>query len=89
MEVEAQTRKLLLQQKVKRGWLICKIEDYLVANRFFKCFRFNYRFRECRGEETYPLCMKTKAEGMYSISNGMQMHQLPDVQQTEPTSKHL
>ena len=24
MEVEAQTRKLLLQQKVKLGWLICK-----------------------------------------------------------------
>jgi hypothetical protein len=24
MEVEAQTRKLLLQQKIKLGWLICK-----------------------------------------------------------------
>jgi len=85
MEVEAQTRKLLLQQKVKLGWLICKIENYLVANRCFKCSRYNHRFRECRGEETYPLCMKPKSEGMYSISNGMQMHQLTDVQQTEPT----
>jgi len=81
MEVEAQTRKLLLQQKVKLGWLICKIEDYLFSNRCFSCSRFNHRFRECRGEETYPMCMKPQAERMYSISNGIQIHQLPDVQQ--------
>jgi hypothetical protein len=56
VEVEAQTRKLLLQKKVKLGWLLCKIDDYLVANRCFKCSGFNYRFSECRGEETCPLC---------------------------------
>jgi len=56
MKVGAQTRKLLLQKKVKLGWLLCKIEDYQVANRCFKCSRFNHRFRECRGEETCPLC---------------------------------
>jgi hypothetical protein len=54
-EVGAQTRKLLLQ-KVKLGWLLCKIEDYLVTSRCFKCSRFNHRFSECRGEETPPLC---------------------------------
>jgi len=43
-----------LLQKVRLGWL-CKIEDYLVANRCFKCSRFNHRFRECR-EETCHLC---------------------------------
>ena len=83
MEVEAQTRKLLLQHKGKRGWLICKIEDYLVANRCFKCSRVNHRFREYRGEDTYPLCRKPQAEAMYSNSNGMQMYQLTGVQQTE------
>ena len=51
VEVNAQTRKLLLQKKVKLGWLICKVEDYLVATRCFKCSRFNRR-----GEETCPLC---------------------------------
>jgi hypothetical protein len=35
MEVGAQTRKLLVQRKVKLGWQICKIEDYLAANRCF------------------------------------------------------
>ena len=56
VEVGAQTRKQLLQQKVKLGWLLCKMEDYVVANRCFKCSRFNHKFRDCRGEETCPLC---------------------------------
>ena len=56
MGVGAQTRKLLLHAKVKLGWQICKIEDYVVANRCYKCFRFNHRARDCRGEETCPPC---------------------------------
>ena len=55
-DVGTQTSKQLLQKKVKLGWLIWKIEDYVVANRGFKCSRFNHRFRDCRGEETCPLC---------------------------------
>jgi len=56
MEVSAQTRKLLLHKKVKLGWQICKIEDYVVATRCYKCSRFNHRARDCRGEETCPFC---------------------------------
>ena len=56
VEVGAQVRKSLLQNKVKLGWLICKIEDYLSVNRCFKCSRFNHSARDCRGEETCPLC---------------------------------
>ena len=37
VEVGADTRKILLQRKIKIGWQICRIEDYLVANRCFKC----------------------------------------------------
>jgi hypothetical protein len=37
VEVNAQTLKLLLQNKVKLGWMICKVEDYLVATMCFKC----------------------------------------------------
>jgi len=33
VEVNAQTRKLLLQKKVKLGWMICKVEDCLVTTR--------------------------------------------------------
>jgi hypothetical protein len=43
VEVGADTRKTLLHRKIKLGWQICKIEDYLVATRCFKCSRFNHR----------------------------------------------
>ena len=35
MKLGPQTRKLLLQKKIRLGWLICKIEDYVVANTCF------------------------------------------------------
>lgn len=56
IEVGPQTRKMLLQNKLKIGWLICNTQDYLVAKRCFRCSRFNHRHSECRGEETCPLC---------------------------------
>jgi len=59
MEVGAQTRKLLIQKKIKLGWHICKFKDYEVATRCFKCSRFNHRHRDCRREETCPLCTGT------------------------------
>jgi len=55
IEVSAPIRKLLLHKKIKLGWQICKIEDYVVATRCYKCSRFNHRARDCR-EETCPLC---------------------------------
>ena len=42
VEVGADIRKILLHRKIKLGWQICRIEDYLVANRYFKCSRFNH-----------------------------------------------
>jgi hypothetical protein len=56
MEVGAQTRKLLLQKKVKLGWLICKIEDYVVAKRYLNVPDLTTWFRDCREEEICPLC---------------------------------
>ena len=56
IEVEAGTRKLLLQKKIKLGWQICAVHDYVVATRCYKCSKYNHRARECRGEECCPLC---------------------------------
>ena len=56
IEVGPQTRKLLLQTKIKLGWLICNVGDYLVANQCFNCSKYNHRHRECRGAVTCPLC---------------------------------
>jgi hypothetical protein len=33
------------------------------------------------------MCIKPQAERMYSINNGMQIHQLPDVQQNRTSIK--
>jgi hypothetical protein len=55
-EVGSETRKKLLHKKLKIGWLICNVDDYLVAKRRFKCSRFNHRHQDGRGEETCPLC---------------------------------
>jgi hypothetical protein len=89
MEVGAQTRKLLLHKKLKLGWQICKIEDYVVATKCYKCSRFNHRARDCRGEESCPLCRKSQAEGMYNTSSGIQMHQMLQIQQTQSEENNL
>jgi len=54
VEVGADTRKTLLQRKIKLGWQICRTEDCLVATRCFKCSKFNHRLRDCREEVTCP-----------------------------------
>ena len=42
IEVSVQTRKLLLDTRVKLAWHICKIEVYVVATRCYKCSRYNH-----------------------------------------------
>jgi len=56
VEVGPETRKKLLQTKLKMGWLICSVGDYLVVKWCFKCRKYNHRHQECKGEETCPLC---------------------------------
>jgi len=48
VEVTADTRRQIIKTKVKLGWIMCKLGDYLVANRCYNCSKFNHRFRECR-----------------------------------------
>jgi hypothetical protein len=56
IEVDPSTRKKLMAARIKLGWTICRIDDYIVAKRCYRCSRYNHTFRECRGEETCPLC---------------------------------
>lgn len=56
IEVNSETRKRLLHNKVKLGWTLCKVDDYLVAKRCFRCSRYNHTHKECKGEEVCPLC---------------------------------
>ena len=56
IELAPQTRKIMLQNKIKIGWTICNTDDYISVNRCVRCSRFNHHFSECRSEETCPLC---------------------------------
>jgi len=56
LEVDPQTRKQILQTKLKTGWDICNAADYLVATRCYKCSRDNHKHYACKGEETCPHC---------------------------------
>jgi len=71
IEVDSGTRKKLMQARIKTGWAICKVDDYKVAKRCFRCMRYKHNFRECKGDETCPLwtgnhklkeCTSTKSE---------------------------
>jgi len=48
IEVGPETRMKLLQTKLKIGWLIWNVGDYLVAKRCFRRSRYNRRHQECQ-----------------------------------------
>jgi len=50
IEVNSQTRRKMIDTKVKISWINCNIEDCLVAVRSFKCSRFNHRTSNRRGQ---------------------------------------
>ena len=56
IEVLPQTRRQLLQNKLKLQWTICKVDDYISITRCFKCSGYNHRHNDCKCEEACPLC---------------------------------
>jgi hypothetical protein len=52
VEVNCHTRKQILNTRMKIGWVICNVDNYIHVNRCFKCSRYNHRLPDCRGEET-------------------------------------
>jgi hypothetical protein len=41
IELGSGTRKKLMQVRIKLGWAICNVDDYIVAKRCFRCSRYN------------------------------------------------
>jgi ribosomal protein S3AE len=54
-EVNSDARKKLLHKRVKLGWTISKVDDYLVAKRCFRCSKYNHTHKVCKGNR-YVLC---------------------------------
>ena len=71
IEVGYGTRRKVMQTRLKLGLVICRVGDYIVAKKCFRCSRYNHNFRDCKGEETCRLftgnhklkeCRATKSE---------------------------
>ena len=56
IEVDTQTYRVMKQNKIKMAWSICQLDDFIAVTRCYKCCRFNHYARDCRSEETCPVC---------------------------------
>ena len=56
IEVNSKTRMKFLGKKMKLGWNMCNVEDYIKINRCYKCSKFNHRAQDYKGELTCPIC---------------------------------
>ena len=57
IEVGPQTRKQILQTKLKLEWEICNVKDYLVPTRCYRRSHLNHKHNDCKGEVTCPHCV--------------------------------
>ena len=55
-EVSTETWRVIVERKIKMGWQLCYVNDYIKVNRCFKCSKFNHKAADCKGELTCPLC---------------------------------
>ena len=57
VKVSPSTRKVLLNtRKLFIGWRACKVQDYLLISRFFKCQGFGHISKHCEREEVFSHC---------------------------------
>jgi hypothetical protein len=62
MEVSPHIRKQILHTRLKIGWEICNVADYLIPTRCFKCSKYNHKHFVCKVEETCPHCAGKQIE---------------------------
>jgi len=49
-------RKLVALGKIKLLWTMCKVEDFVVVTRCFKCLGFGHTHRFCQGQQKCSYC---------------------------------
>jgi hypothetical protein len=59
LEVNSETRKRLVDRKLKIGWHVCNSSDYLSVTRCYKCSKYNHRAQECYGAVVCPHCAQS------------------------------
>jgi hypothetical protein len=61
LEVNPETRKRLVNRKLKIGWHVCNSSDYLSITHCYKCSKYNHRAQECFGDVVCPHCAQSHA----------------------------
>jgi hypothetical protein len=56
IEVNSETRKRLVDRKLKICWHVCNSSEYLSVTRCYKCSKYNHRAQECFREVACPHC---------------------------------
>jgi uncharacterized protein YyaL (SSP411 family) len=56
IEVNSKKRMKFLGKKMKLGWNMCNVGDYIRINRCYKCSKLNHRAQDCKGAITCPIC---------------------------------
>lgn len=56
IEVKPECWRTLVQKKIKMGWQICSVDDYIKVNRCYHCSKYNHKAQNCKGKQTCPLC---------------------------------
>jgi len=69
IEVNSTTRMKFLEEKMKLGWNMCNVDDYIKINRCYKCSKFNHRAQDCKGELACPICAENHSLREYKASN--------------------
>ena len=55
-EVEPETWQILGLRKVKLGWQLCKVADYVRVISCFSCSKYGHQAQEFKGKESCPRC---------------------------------
>lgn len=62
----AAAKKLLEQKKIKIGWSVCTVKEYVQPKRCFKCMGFSHNAKDCKGVDRSKRCRKCGDEGHFA-----------------------
>ena len=61
-----EARKLLEAEKIKVGWVVCRIRERASLRKCFRCFEYGHMARACENtEDRRELCLRCGEKGHY------------------------
>jgi len=66
MEVDSGTRKKLIQDRIKLGWAICRVDDYIAAKGAFVAADITTPFGTARGGDMSTVHWESQTKRLHS-----------------------